>query len=100
MKLPVCPHCHTVYRYGEVRRLLLQKEASCYHCQKRFHIKKMRCLLLLLIWAAVCVAVDILSLIWIGNITLIGIFITNVILAVPAILLTPYFIRFTENEQR
>ena len=62
--------------------------------------KKTRCLLLLLIWAVVCIAVNILSLVWIGNITLIGMFITNVILAVPAILLTPFFIRFTANEQR
>ena len=100
MKLPVCPHCHTVYRYGEVRRLLLHREAVCYHCQKRFQIKKTRCLLLLLIWVAVCVAVNILSLVLIGNITVIGMFITNVILAVLAILLTPFFIRFTANEQR
>ena len=35
-RLPVCPHCHAIYRYGDVRKSLNTKIHTCYHCKKQF----------------------------------------------------------------
>lgn len=35
-RLPLCPHCKTVYSYKETRKMLRQKKCSCYHCKKHF----------------------------------------------------------------
>lgn len=36
-KLPVCPHCKTVYGYKEVNENKKKKVIKCYHCKKEFH---------------------------------------------------------------
>ena len=38
-----CPHCGTVYRYGDLFRMLKKyvgknREESCYHCEKSFQL--------------------------------------------------------------
>ena len=39
LKLPVCPHCHAVYRYKEVSNMK-QGIHFCYHCGKKFKVNK------------------------------------------------------------
>lgn len=40
-RLPVCPYCHTVYRYGRVRKIeRKEKTVTCYHCKKEFRVKR------------------------------------------------------------
>lgn len=45
-KLPVCPYCHTVYRYGDVKN---NKEniIKCYHCKNKFKQSKIKGFLIL-----------------------------------------------------
>ena len=38
-RLPVCPHCGTVYRYHEVLTSVTKKEITCYHCHKGFRAR-------------------------------------------------------------
>ncbi len=35
-RLPICPHCGTVYHYKEVKNAVKKKENTCYHCNKKF----------------------------------------------------------------
>ena len=53
LKLPVCPHCHTIYRYGDVKKTLYEKNHKCYHCNKIFIISKIRILFLFIIIALI-----------------------------------------------
>ena len=94
MKLPVCPHCNTVYHYADVRGLMKKKEAECYHCKKDFKISKGEIWLLVLILLAVCTAVDIIFLNVFKNMTAIGVFVINIILVAIAFVLTPFYIKF------
>lgn len=42
-KLPVCPYCHTIYRYNKVRKIdRKEKTLVCYHCKKEFKVKRLR----------------------------------------------------------
>ena len=34
-RLPVCPHCKTVYHYKETRKAVREKNFVCYHCKKK-----------------------------------------------------------------
>ena len=38
-KYQVCPYCRTVYRYKEITSMK-GKVHECYHCKKRFAVKK------------------------------------------------------------
>lgn len=38
-RLPVCPHCGTIYRYKDTKKAIKNKENTCYHCNKRFRAK-------------------------------------------------------------
>lgn len=40
LKLPVCPHCKTVFYYGDVIKLARQKKCKCYQCDKNFRVLK------------------------------------------------------------
>ena len=35
-RLPVCPHCKTVYRYSDTKKEIKLKQDTCYHCKKPF----------------------------------------------------------------
>ena len=84
-RLPVCPHCHTVYHYGEVSRMIFfhpTREQKCYHCKK-----SMKPLLRgLIVLAAIYLAVSFGSTVAIINIfpnaTALTVFIVNALWAV------------------
>ena len=38
-RLPVCPHCGTVYRYKDTMIAIRNKNNTCYHCKKDFRAK-------------------------------------------------------------
>ena len=81
-RLPTCPHCRTVYHYGEVRRAVFRKQVW----------------LLLLILLAVCTIADIILFNVFPHTTVITVYIVNSVLAVTAFLLLPFFIRFRTNK--
>lgn len=95
--LPVCPHCKTIYRYGDVRKLLLKKEEKCYHCEKIFKISKKKLIILLLEFLLALLAVNLLLIGFVG-VNLITLFIINVVLTALAATLLPYYILFVEKK--
>ena len=95
--LPVCPHCKTIYRYGDVRKLIFKKEQECYHCKKRFKISKKKLIVMSIEYLIVLIAVNLL-LIGFAGVNLITLFIINVVLTALALTLVPYYILFVEKK--
>ena len=97
-KLPECPYCHTIYRYGDVRKTVYKSEEKCYHCKKSFKVSKIKILILFLIIAFITAILNIFQLYMIEDLTSIGIIITNVVVVTLGIFLIPYFIGYKEKK--
>lgn len=93
-KLPVCPHCLTIYRYGDVRKLIFKNKETCYHCHKQFKVSKIKILILFLIIALITAIFDILALCMIAGTSFIGLMILNIIAVTAGFFLIPYFVEF------
>lgn len=93
-KLPVCPHCHTIYRYGDVKKQLSKKESQCYHCGKKFRASKKKILILFLIIALFTAIFDVLELFVMAGTSFLGLMITNIIALTAGFLLIPFFTVF------
>ena len=98
LKLPDCPYCHTIYRYGDVRKTINKNEEKCYHCKKNFKISKIKILILFLIIALITAILNIFQLYMIEGLTFIGLIVTNVITLTIGIFLIPYFIKYKEKK--
>lgn len=91
-QLPVCPYCHTVYHYKEVRKTKNEKQHKCYHCRETFKIKKFpgtAVLWMIVITAAVLVNVAILMIMPVFNI--IPLVIVSVLAVILGLIFVPYF---------
>ena len=97
-KLPECPYCHTIYRYGDVRKTVNKSEEKCYHCKKSFKVSKIKILILFLIIAFITAILNIFQLYMIEGLTFIEIIITNVVVVTLGIFLIPYFIGYKEKK--
>lgn len=97
-RLPVCPHCHTVYSYKDVKSVINKKEQECYHCKKKFIISRKGLWLLILIAVLLSVAVNILTMIIFHNATAIVIYIITVIIIIAGFFARPFFITFKSDE--
>lgn len=93
-KLPVCPHCKTIYRYKDVKKEAVKKEFKCYHCGKKFRVSKKKILILFLIIALITAIFDVLALCMIAGTSFIGLMILNIIAVTAGFFLIPYFIEF------
>lgn len=94
LKLPVCPHCHTIYRYGDVKNTLYEKNHKCYHCNKIFIISKIRILFLFIIIALIAAIFNVFELYMMAGINFIALLVTNIIIITVGILLIPFFVKF------
>lgn len=94
IKLPVCPHCHTVFRYGDVKRIMYKRNIECYHCGKKFKVSRIKLLLLLLMVAVIAAIIDAFELWVITSISFLTLLVTNIAVVIAGILIMPYFVRF------
>ena len=97
-KLPVCPHCKTIYRYKDVKKEEVKKECTCYHCGKKFRVSKNKILILFLIIALITAIFDVLALYMIAGTSLIGMIIMNIIAVTAGFFLIPYFVEFKKEK--
>ena len=99
-KLPVCPHCGTVYRFRDTVKAVAQKENVCYHCQKKFKAKFFPDIL---VAAAIAIAASIgMNLLILSRITsfnLFPLFAVTIGLLLLVILVIPFFTRFKKIEE-
>ena len=93
-KLPVCPHCKTIYRYKDVKKEEVKKECTCYHCGKKFRVSKKKILILFLIISLITAIFDVLVLYMVAGTSLIGLIIINIIAVSVGFFLIPYFAEF------
>ena len=93
-KLPVCPHCKTIYRYKDVKKESVKKECTCYHCGKKFRVSKKKILILFLIIALITAIFDFFELYVMTGTNFITLMITNIIALTIGVFLIPFFVRF------
>ena len=98
-KLPVCPYCHTVYRYKDVRSVMTKKELECYNCKKKIKISKKGIWILALIAVILSVASTFLILNIFHNATAIFPYIVTVLIIIAAFFARPFFVTFKSNEK-
>lgn len=98
-RLPVCPYCHTVYHYGEVRKIKNKKNGSCYHCKKKFKISKLPGYIVLWsIFTVTAVLMNIAVLLIMPVFTIWPLVVISVLVEVIGILFIPYFISYKKIE--
>ena len=93
-KLPVCPHCQTIYRYGDVRKNLNTKIHTCYHCKKKFKTSFSGLWLLLLFIVAVGITVNLIEITIFASTNVIALLVTNIVLILFFLLFVPFFTKF------
>ena len=98
-RLPVCPHCGTVYRYKDTKKAIKEKKNICYHCQKEFKVKYFPYILVdIVLLLALCIAVNILLLNRMTALNLFALFGVTLAFMLAGYLLVPFFIRFVKIE--
>ena len=97
-KLPVCPHCGTVYRYKDVKDAVKKKENVCYHCKKSFTAKVFPYILAeILITAAAAVGINIFILFRMKDFSFVPLFAVTIIAVIIMWLLVPLFVKFKKR---
>lgn len=97
-KLPVCPHCHTVYRYKDVKCVMNKKELECYNCKKKIKISHKGILVLILIAVLLSIGSTFLIFNIFHNATAIAAYIATLLIIILGFLARPFFVSFKSNE--
>lgn len=98
-RLPVCPHCSTVYRYKDTRAAIKNKDNTCYHCGKKFKASIFPGILLgALIPLALCIFINILLLFRMKEAQLLPLFAVTLFFLLLIYLIIPFFTRFIKSE--
>ena len=99
-RLPVCPHCKTVYHYKDTKRTLKEKNTVCYHCQKPFRATLFPGILIIGgIVLVLSILTNILLLTRMTSLNLIVLFLSTLIYLGLLYLLIPFFISFKKTDQ-
>ncbi len=99
-KLPVCPHCSTIYRYSEVKKTAFKKKQICYHCKKEFNISKKGIIVLALLVICAAAALNLAQLYITPSLSLLFLLATNIILVAVGALLIPFFITYKGSNKK
>ncbi len=100
-RLPVCPHCGTVYRYRDVKAACKQKDNTCYHCKKPFRSKLLPYIAAeILILLPLCVGFNLILLHRMTELNLIALFTVTVGFLLLGYFLFPFFVHFIQTGKR
>ena len=99
-KQSVCPHCNTVYRYSDVKKIIRKKSAVCYHCGKSFKVSKSGLWMLALETAVIYALLNIAAIGAIKGLNFLGLFLLNIIPVTIAIILAPLYISLTGDKDK
>ena len=94
-----CPYCETIYRYGDVRRLMYKSAGECYHCKKKFKVSKKSYLILALEMLVSYILLDAFVLMTIKGLSFYLLFAINLIPICAAGLLMPLYLELKKNEK-
>lgn len=107
-KLPVCPHCGTVYRYKDVAEILKQRfgmtkngDPICYHCKKKFKSSLIPGIFVLIpIWLLLNIGTLLLMLSRMSSLNIVLLFIITILYIMLMVLLIPFFVTFKKTEKK
>ena len=100
-RLPVCPHCGTVYRYKDTRAAIKNRENVCYHCEKKFVAKRFPYILAgALIPLILCIGINILLLSRMENLELLPLFAVTIGFLLIIYSIIPFFTKFKKIEDK
>lgn len=99
-RLPVCPHCGTVYRYQDTKKAQKKRTNTCYHCKKQFKVKFLPYVAIeALVLIAVCIGINLLLLTRMEKLNVYVLFAVTVIFLLLIYLLIPFFLKFERIEE-
>lgn len=99
-RLPVCPHCGTVYRYRDTKTAIKMKDNTCYHCQKKFKAKRFPYLLVgAIIPIILCIAFNIFLLTRMEKLQLLPLFAVTLAALLIVWLIIPFFTKFKKSDE-
>ncbi len=94
-KLPTCPYCGTIYRYGDVAGRLAKRGESCYHCGGKFRVVRVKLLFLLIELLIIGVAADMAAMLIVTSVA--ALFIINIVLAAAGLIMIPFYIEYVKR---
>ena len=95
----VCPHCGTVYRYADTKRLVRKKTTQCYHCQKTCRVSRSSVWVLAAELLAVYAILNAVAIGLLNTSGFVPLFLMNIIPAVAAVYLIPLYIELKKAEK-
>lgn len=99
-QLPVCPYCNTIYRYKDVKKTIGEKEHTCYHCNKKFAVKKFPGVLVLwLLLILVAVVINVVMLLIMPILQIIPVIVTSILAVLLALVFIPYFMGYKKIDE-
>lgn len=114
-KLPVCPHCGTVYRYKDVRKVWGEDirntyrtmdhnkahKHTCYHCHKEFRASGFPgIIVLILLWIIVNMGTLLLMLSRMTQLNIVLMFTVTLVYMALVVVLLPFFVTFRKIEKK
>ena len=98
-KLPICPHCGTVYRYRDTEKAIRQKDNECYHCHKRFKAKIFPYMLVeAIVFVVISIGFNLLILSRMYRFSFVPLFAVTLVFLLIIRLLIPFFTHFKKTE--
>lgn len=98
-KLPVCPHCKTVYHYQETRHSIRKKNCICYHCKQNFRASIFPGIWIIgAIMVALSILVNLFLLSRMTYLNLIWLFVSTVVFLGLLYILIPFFVTFKKDK--
>ena len=99
-RLPICPHCGTVYHYKEVRNAVKKKENTCYHCEKKFRARLFPGILIAaVIPITLSILLNLVMLNRMQEMQLLPLFAVTLVFLLIIYLIIPFFVSFKKNEK-
>lgn len=95
-----CPHCKTVYRFKDINKLSRKGDNECYHCKKTFRVSRRSCFILAAEMMLVYVIINLIAVGMMHTVSLIPLFIMNLIPAITAVLLFPYYTELIKSDKK
>lgn len=96
-RLPICPYCHAVNRYNDVKKTTHDKIKKCRHCKKKYKISYLKGRIILI--SIVCVVLIIINIFLMKQtigITIPFLAIGDAVIVLLAIMLFPFMVEYKE----
>lgn len=95
LKLPLCPYCKAIYRYGDVKRITHNKGCECHNCKRKFSVSYIKGrIIIILITAVILIALNLLLLNFVNGVNIIACLIINALFIGLAVILFPFTVSF------